>query len=157
MPETFTIDDSSFGRLLAATETKLQAIGLAEIPVDRIVLRKRPWDKDLPTPYCIVSPAPEEITDRTNDQTDVTFNLMVSLVRASNRNLIDGLGLELKWREQIITALHHYRALATLQTGHDLLDVTVEPGEPIIPEAFLDLYDAQYLMLRCWTRQTRDN
>lgn len=157
MPESLTLNDSSFGRLIDGAVTKLQAVGLTDIPNDRIVWRKRPWDKNLQTPYCIVSPAPEELTDKTNDQTEVYYNLMISLVWASNLNLVEGLGRELVWRQQVFTALHHARDIATLQAGHALLDVLVEPGEPILPEAFRDRFDAQYLLVKCWTRQNRAN
>lgn len=152
------LSETAFGTLLEGACENIKQLNLVGIDESRIQIRKRPWDKNLKPPYCIISPAPEFLGEASNDQTEWTYRIMVSLVQASNRDLIGGLGLDLRWRFDVSDAFHHRKdwlESIVLPNYGGLVDVTVEPGEPLIPEAFLQMFDAQYMVINCraWHRR----
>lgn len=152
------LTETAFGALLSGACEAIKQLNLVGVDESRVVIRKRPWDVKLKPPYCIVSPAPELLDEGSNDHSRYTYRIMVSLVQASNRDLVNGLGLDLRWRYDVTDCFHHRKdwlESIVLPDSGGLVDVIVEPGEPLIPEAFLQMYDAQYMVVNCrvWHRR----
>ena len=144
---------SVFGECLVGVAMVLQDLALKEIG-QNVNIRKRPWDKELEVPYAIVSPATDTSANAEGSigQQDVHYRIMVALVRASNQDLVKGLGLELEWRQKIERRFRKQIPF-TIENG-GVQNCSIAAGEPFIPEAFLRNVDAQYLLIDLHVKET---
>jgi hypothetical protein len=99
---------------LVGVQTVLQSLGLSGIPGGNILLRKLPFDRNLPSLPCVLVslwPIPELLDGTQNSSEDYGYPCGVTLVAASNQDLqlVEG---ELLWRQQIRNAFHNRRPAA---------------------------------------------
>lgn len=148
-----SLTTSSFGECINGVVTAIQGASLAEITTN-VAIRKRPWDKQLAAPYCIVSPANDThpVGEGLVNKKTVHYRIMVALVRASNQGLTEGLAIELLWRQQVTDLFD--KLIPFSITGGQVITSSVTAGEPFIPEAFLKNLDAQYLLVDVEVRRT---
>lgn len=151
MPEP-VYSDTNYGTLLYDAHQKILGLSLYNITSANTVVRKVPWDLNLATPSCIVSPTGETQIPGTNGEDDVEYGVMVTLCTRTNRDPDLHIYRELKWRQDVRQAFHNKIDWCSLPS---LILCTVEPGDALIPEAFRINYDAQYLLLRCRIREVR--
>lgn len=150
------LKDSNFGALLAETESQLKTLNLEGIH-NNVSVRKLPWQKKPDCPQAIVSPAAETILIREGKSGayDVRYRILVSLLNPKNRDLCADLGDELLWRQRVRQHFHwkNARFAAASLTSACVVHVTVEPGEPLVPQQFRLMVDAQYCVLNIRTRE----
>lgn len=164
LPE-MALSESVEGRVLEAVKAKLGALSLPGIPAERIVIQKLAWVPDeqaLPTPYILVSPAPESTNwqEGTNETDTNIFGVVISVVLASNRQLVEGLPLQLYWRERIRRAFQNRAPRTftdlTLATDAFFVHAYIESGDKFIEPAFRDMRDAQYFVARFKVKEPRE-
>lgn len=151
---------SLFGRILESVQLAIQEMvggAFPDIPKDRIVVRKKPWDKNVELPFCIVSEYRSRITQRTNEQDSWDIGVMIAIAAANEQaSLTTGLGTELLWHESVILRFHNRRDwVGSLPEGSCFVNTTVEDGSTHLPQGFPYLLDAQFVWLRCRVSRQR--
>jgi len=142
---------STQGKLLRRLQEKILDIDLPYLPAERVVIRKRGWLGKLDTPCCIVSIFGWEQTDSPLGKLRRRFDLMVTVAAASNLDLIEGYGTELVWEETLYKHLHEQDWAAEI--GCEVPRVV--NGVQHMRGAFDQMVDAQFLMVRCMTTESR--
>lgn len=161
----FPLADSTEGRILEAVKARLIGTELPSIDDERIVIKSFGWvpdESELPPPYIIVSPAPEQTPwqDGTNE-TDVSlFAVVITVVLANARETTRGLGLQLYWRERIrrkfaATSLLRMTELS-LESGTFFTHGWVESGDKFLDPAKRDQRDVQYFVCRFKVKEPRE-
>jgi len=143
-----SLESSVYGQVINRTITAIEGLSLVDITT-RVHFRKLPYDKDITYPACIISPAPETSRDSEGPvgQPVVHYRVMVSIIRASNRDLVNGASTELLWREQVRQKFQKTKPDFAAIVGATFRKTTVVSGEPFIKDAFLKNLDAQFLLL----------
>jgi len=136
-------------RSLVAVRDVIRGLALSGVGSAQIVWQKQPWDRNSVHPGIFCCPEPETIQHRTNVRSDVGYGVLVVMVRASNRNLIDAFDTFTLWREQISRALRAKPLTGVSEVYH----VTIEPKAVILPEAFRNQFDVGALVVRCHSRE----
>lgn len=144
--------ESVYYRCLTAVAAKIQALNLSGIAGSSIAVRKLPWNRNNATPGIYVTPTREvSFKAATNERDDVPYGVQVTVVRASNESLTDGLSTQLAWREQIARALRQEALVGVAE----VYTVELEAGSVIDDASFAQHYDVQTLLVRCMARETR--
>jgi hypothetical protein len=163
MPETdlnIPLEKTPEGVLWLLTHHTILELGLSGVA--EVERRKKFWDLELPTPNIVVCPAPELInpSDGTNEQDDIQYAFMASILAASNRDHTEATaGWLFFCRREIRKAFMHKPALTgptALPTDCAIIDVVVEPGDKYINEAVRMNYDAAYQVIRYTVRENRN-
>lgn len=145
------LNTSVYGQCLNNVIDDLQAMALAGIG-DKVYFLKKAWHESLGKnlPCATVSYAPETSTDNEGpvNQSIVHYRVMVAMIWAANRDLIDNAGVQLEVRQRVS---QHFRKTTPgwNLTGAQLRRTTVIAGEPLIREATLLNLDAQFLIIDC--------
>jgi hypothetical protein len=145
---------SLYGDLLASVQTTLISLGLAGI-ASNVLLKKFVWFRDGVTyPAAFVCPYNEQWPNQgTNASDDTGYGISIALVRATNRN--NDLAQDdqlLVWREIVRKAFRSQR-ISGVSTAH--FNTLVEPGPVFDPASFGSQFDATFITLRAWARETR--
>lgn len=152
------LDKTPFGAVLKSGLEVVQQLDLPGIAKDNRHLRRFPWDDGLTCPYVTLSPSPEVISpdDGTNEQDDIGYGFMLAVVSANNGMVGDKwLDTLLYWRWQLQRAFLNQTRRLVLPDGTFQLRTIVRPGEALIPEAFRENRDAQYLFVQTLIRENR--
>jgi hypothetical protein len=156
-PAFFAVTGSAqslYGDLLAAVQTTLISLGLSGI-ASNVLLKKFVWLRDGTTyPAAFVCPYNEQWPNQgTNASDDTGYGISIALVRATNRdNTLAQDDLLLDWRETVRKAFRSQR-IAGVSSAH--YTTLVEPGPVFDPAIFGNQYDATFLTLRAWARESR--
>ena len=146
--------ESVFEQILDAVVAKLKGLSLSGIADASIVLRKRPWDRNITKPAVIVSPAVEG-RDRfagSNELDETGYGVLVTVWQDGNQDLTANLTRHLAWRQDITRAFHNQVSLTTVD---EVVSCAVEPGTPYIPDQFTSGYDVQTVIVRVTAREAR--
>ena len=165
-PSATALTASVTGVLALAAQARVQALALTGIDSDKVVIRAVSWDANLKPPYVIIRPAPEIINPDwgSTDGNDLEFAFIISLILANPETGLTEIGLPLLWRDSIRWDMQN-KGNATWQfggvggtfprTGNNFLRSKIVDGEPFIEEAQKRGYNAQYLALRMYARESR--
>ena len=146
--------ESVFEQILDAVVAKIKALALSGIASSSVVLRKRPWDRNLTKPAVIVSPA-TEIRDHlagSNELDQTEYGCLVTVWQDSNQDLTTNLTRHLQWRQDITREFENQVCITTVS---EALSCKVEPGMVVIPDKFLSGYDVFTLIIRVVAREAR--
>lgn len=155
MSSDIELRDSNFGSLWLDIEEHIQTLDLPRIREERRVRRKLHWDQNIAKPFLLISLLPEQRTDGPIGWDDVTYRYNVSTVMASNGDPLSEAEVTLYWRKVLSEAFHHQKDWAQNPVRDALYDVEVEPGEVMVPAAFLENVDAQAIVINCMVRELR--
>jgi hypothetical protein len=150
--------DSVQSLLLDLVQRRLKELDLNGIADEAIVQRRLPRPDGVALPCVIISPMPERFNPQggTNEKDDVTFGVLISIIKSNNRNLASensDFRDEMYWREKVRRGLSRWRSP---EVGDACWrDSVVESGEPLIPELWRNNYAGQYLVLRVLMREPR--
>ena len=146
--------ESVFEQILDAVVAKLKGLSLSGIADASIVLRKRPWDRNITKPAVIVSPAIEN-RDKfagTNETDETGYGVLVTVWQDGNQDLTANLTRHLQWRQDITRAFQNQVAITTVS---EVIGCSVEPGMPYIPDQFTSGYDVFTVIIRVTAREGR--
>ena len=157
---------STYYQILIAIRQRIADLGLTDIPVTQLYLRRVPTDRSVDLPAVIISPlGTETLLIGTNASEDTGYPVLVTTVQgvtklptalASEENTrdltLEVQELELTWRETIRFAFHNQRLPGVALVYRCL----VEP-QPVLD---LPLFRDQGLVvsglvIRCHTREQR--
>jgi hypothetical protein len=156
-PAFFTVTaaaQSLYGDLLASVQTTLISLGLAGIG-SNVLLQKFVWFRDGVTyPAAFVCPFNEQWPNLgTNASDDTGYGISICLARTSNRNnALESDDQVLAWREIVRKAFRSQR-IVNVSTAH--FNTLVEPGPVFDPFSFGNQFDATFITLRAWARESR--
>jgi len=158
--------ESTYYQILIAIRQRIADLGLTDIPVTQLYLRRVPTDRSVDLPAVIISPlGTETLLIGTNASEDTGYPVLVTTVQgvtklptalASEENTrdltLEVQELELTWRETIRFAFHNQRLPGVALVYRCL----VEP-QPVLD---LPLFRDQGLVvsglvIRCHTREQR--
>lgn len=148
-------EDAVFQQILDAVLSRIQSLTLTDIETDSIVLRKRPWDRNLLKPAIIVAPAPEtrDHLGGSNLRDETGYGCLIAIWSISNQDLTTNLDRHLKWRQDITRAFQNQSD--SLTTVSEVVHTIVEPGAVNLPDEFAKGYDVQPLVIRVFAREPR--
>lgn len=138
-----------FYQCLLAVQSIIQGLALDGIASADVVVQKLPWDRRITKPGILIHPRTEQIFPATNESDDVGYAVMVTMISASNEDLVTDLDRLTLWREQISRGFRH----KPLPGVGCVYTVKVEPGVVVLPEGFSKMYDVGALTLRCISRE----
>lgn len=149
-----TLADSNFGQILTQIETAIEGLALDRI-ASNVEIRKKLHLKDISTPCAILTHRKLRPSGRGGTNTDdYLYPVVVALFLGTNRDLVDDYAYSLHWEETIRKHFHNRRRI-TLTTGDTALNCTVQPGETILAEQFMQNYDATFLVISTHVREQR--
>lgn len=153
-------EDAIWFQCLDAIVAKLQALDLPPPwNPENIKSQRFPWNRSLINADIkagiFVSPLSDQIRQATNQGDDIGYGCQVTVIQASNQELVDGMSSALLCRQQITNALLPVSGQAALSGVSEVMNVVIEPGPVIDPVAFQNQYDVGAIVARCITRQTR--
>ncbi len=156
-PAFFTVTaaaQSLYGDLLASVQTTLISLALPGIG-SNVLLKKFTWLRDGVTyPAAFVCPYTEQWPNQgTNASDDTGYGISIGLARASNR--VNDLAADdqlLAWREIARKAFRSQRIINVSSAHYNTL---VEPGPVFDPASFANQFDATFITLRAWARESR--
>lgn len=164
LPIDFPLSASVEGLILEAVAARVVGLGLPGVPYERVLIQSLAWmpnPDDVPPPYVIISPAPETTpwNEGANERDVVYFGIVITVVVANQRNVTQGLGLQLYWRQALRRGFQN-KSIATFTeltfTDSTTLErCSIESGDKFIEAAKRDMRDAQYYLVRCKVREPR--
>lgn len=146
--------DSVYKQIIDATVARIQALTMSGISTANIVARKTPIDRNLTKPCIIVYPVTERQPPNggTNARDETIYGVGIVAIAAGNQDPTTNLERLLKWRQQIRLALHNHRLTGIAEvTGQQF----IEPGPPVVENAFGQGWDVTVLTLRVGAWETR--
>lgn len=160
----FTVTDGTEAvhyRCLTAVQARIRALSLSGIENANVLVKKLPiekWafrDTGLGLPGVLVTPQRETMDPRagTNIRDDVGYGVLVTVCQADNQDhtLEAGLSERILWREKVARAFRSQR----LSGVSEVYTCRIEPGDPLIPAAWLQQVHASALLLRFLSREVR--
>lgn len=150
-------DDALFKQCLDAVLARLQGMTFSGINSSNFFLRKLPWNRKVSAsegkPATFITPVPEKQSARegTNNCDDIGYGVAIVVVSVSNEDLVNNLGRNTLWRQQINKAFRNQRLPGVVGNYR----CEVEPGSVFNPSFFGANYDVFSLTIRCWCRETR--
>jgi hypothetical protein len=148
-------------RCLLAVQTGIQSLDLRGLLSASVVVQELPWARDFlganpkhALPGVIVSPWGSEQMDAsqgTNLKDDVEYPVCISIVAANDQRLTAHLGRYLLWRQCMSRAFRNQ----PLSGVDEVLTCLVEPGQVVLPDAFLRGLYHSALLLRFVSRESR--
>lgn len=148
-------EDAAFKQILDAVLSRIKSLSLTDIADASIVLRKRPWDRNITKPAIIVAPAPETRDHQggSNLLDETGYGCLVAIWAVSNQDLTSDFNRHLQWRQDVTRAFQNQSdALTTVVT---VTSTHVEPGSVVLPDEFASGYDVQSLVIRVFAREPR--
>jgi hypothetical protein len=130
----------------------LQAMSLTDVPSANIIMQKLPWNRRDLSLAIFVTPIRETRDSLDNERDEINYGVQLSLLRASDADQTLNLRGELGWRQQITQALSENAPFAGVP---EVIDIFVDPGPPVIPSGFSELFDISTIMLRFQAQMPR--
>lgn len=139
-------------RCCESTVAFLQALSLADVPSANVIMQKLPWNRRDLSPAIFVTPIRETRDSLDNERDEINYGVQISLLRASDSDQTLNLKGELRWRQQITQALSENVPFAGVP---EIIDIFVDPGPPVIPSGFAEMFDISTIMLRFQAQMPR--
>ena len=138
----------------------ISGLSLATFDPTHIITAKLPWDQAFSwavpkTPAIIVNVLADSNKLINTGQNEWQFDILVTIWRASNDNLIAPDGNHLLWRQQIASAFLPAAGRAALPGVTEVHNVEVLTGPVYEVGMFKSGYDCEQLTIRCYYRRNR--
>ena len=158
--------ESTYYQILIAIRQRIADLGLTDIPVTQLYLRRVPTDRSVDLPAVIISPlGTETLLIGTNASEDTGYPVLVTTVQgvtklptalASEENTrdltLEVQELELTWRETIRFAFHNQRLPGVALVYRCLVEPQPVLDIPLFRDQGLVVSG---LVVRCHTREQR--
>jgi hypothetical protein len=146
--------DAVWKQVLDAVHSRIQGLTLTDIDDDSIVVRKRPWDRDIVKPAVIVSPAPESRDHLAGNNAfdETVYACLVTVWQVSNQDLTSDLNRHLQWRQDITQAFENQQAISGVT---NVWQCRIDPIAVEMPNEFVSGYDVQTMIVRAHSLEGR--
>ena len=144
-------------RLLEKAQAVIQGLNIPEFLSTEVLISKLPINLLSPNGRGIfIHPTPETIEARFNSADDYGFGLLIAIAEPSNGADLVGLNKDLRWRQTIQDAFKvtpFYNPFSGIPEFNNL--TKIEPGSVVLPEAWINNYDAGSFVVRAFCRLHR--
>lgn len=141
---------ATFETLWDAVKTEIAGLeldGLQAVNIRQQQVPLNPADAELTQGIFLVPVTEKEGPNGTNKSNDIGYGFGVTMLKASNSALDKtAQAVLMPWREAIRKHFHHQSPL--LASG--CYACTVEHAPAVLPDAWVNQYDASALIIRCW-------
>lgn len=144
-------------RLLEKAQTVIQGLNIPEFLSTEVLISKLPINLLSPNGRGIfLHPTPETIEFKWNTSDVYGFGILVAICEKSNGEYLTGLNNDLRWRQTIQDAFKvtpTYNPFSGIPEFNNL--TRFEPGSVVLPEAWIQQYDAGSFVLRVYCNMSR--
>lgn len=149
--------ESVWWRLLQRAQVVIQGLNIPEFAANEVLISKLPINLLAPDGRGIfLHPTPETIEFKWNTSDVYGFGILVAIAEKSNGEGLTGLDDDLRWRETVQAAFKltpSYNPFSGIPEFNNL--TKFEPGSVILPEAWINQYDAGSFILRVFCNISR--
>lgn len=136
----------------AAIVSTIQALSLTGIQSAEIRIQKALRDRASIRRGIAVVPQRAIEAPGTNERDDIGHAVLVVFVQGTGNGYSDDLTRIETWRQSVRRAFHNKRLSGVTES----IGCSVSQGDPYMPKELQDQNDVSSLMIRCWTRETRN-
>lgn len=144
-------------RLLERAQAVVQGLNIPEFAANEVLISKLPINLLSPTGRGIfLHPTPETIEFKWNTSDVYGFGILVAICEKSNGEHLTGLNKDLRWRQAVQDAFKvtpTYNPFSGIPEFNNL--TRFEPGSVVLPEAWIQQYDAGSFVLRVYCNMSR--
>lgn len=158
---TDATEESVHYQCMTAVQARIRALSLTGIVNASVVVKKLPHSKiwqasdGIALPAVIITPQREQMPPRAGvtAKDDIGYGVLVTIVDSDNqeRTLAANHNKYLVWRQKIAKAFRNQR----LSGVSEIIIGVIEPGDPVVPTAWLAQLFASALLLRFTSREGR--
>lgn len=150
-------EESVWWRLLLKAQSVIQGLNIPEFSPAEVLISKLPINLLSPEGRGIfLHPTPETIEFKWNTSDVYGYGILVAIAEKSNGKDLEGLDDDLRWRETVQDAFKltpSYNPFSGIPEFNNL--TKIEPGSVVLPEAWLNQYDAGSFVLRVFCNISR--
>lgn len=144
-------------RLILRAQAVIQGLNIPEFAANEVLISKLPVNLLSPNGRGIfLHPTPETIEFKWNTSDVYGFGILVAIAEKSNGEDLAGLNKDLRWRKTVQDAFKvtpTYNPFSGIAEFNNL--TKFEPGSVVLPEAWINQYDAGSFILRVFCNVSR--